>query len=169
MNMNNKFEQYSIDPKTRYSNHSAVLTQKQLNQVKDLYEKEEGFDDKYRQIIKEKDILTEKSNTKPNLLSKPQAKPQLPKTQSIPLKPRERTFITTPDSSLSSPSCCYVCDRSFFITDTKKTILKYIMHRQCFKCHYCDVMLSDKFFKHQIQPSPLNKCIEYFFLYIYIY
>ena len=51
---------------------------------------------------------------------------------------------------------CHVCDENVYMME-KKTVMKFILHRKCFKCHYCERGLSDNLYKYQNEPQT-NKC-----------
>ena len=51
---------------------------------------------------------------------------------------------------------CHICGKCVYIME-KKTLLKYVIHRSCFKCEYCDRTLSDNYYKYNIDATS-NTC-----------
>jgi len=157
-NLNKSYRQYSLEPSTRYAtNLTNNLSLKTNDTVKHLYDTD-GV------VIKDK-VANDLKPTPPlpslSLNKLPEQRPPLAKPPITQPKPSlvasslEKKPVTQ-SSFGKGQDMCHICGKCVYIME-KKTLLKYVIHRSCFKCEYCDRTLSDNFYKYNLDTTN-NTC-----------
>ena len=152
-NMSKNMKQYSIDPKTRYPNLNTSSIQE--SQVEHLYELDYKCPPTTLKEVAPKPVGELKlayNERKP--LKVEQIFPKSLETMGIERSVKKKDHVALKINP--HQDVCHVCDENVYMME-KKTVMKYILHRKCFKCHYCERGLSDNLYKYQNVPQT-NKC-----------